>query len=403
MPLTAIAIKNAKPGPKTRRLWDAEGLYLEVSPAGGRWWRWKYRFAGKEKRLALGVFPALSLQDARAKRDEARKLLRAGIDPGQEKRKAQAAASADSFEQIAREWFAKQSPLWAPAHSKRWIELFERDIFPWIGARPNSQISASEMLTVLRRIESRGAVDTAHRAVGSCGQVFRYAVASARNGVDPTRDLKGALVPVEGKHFSAVTEPARLAVLLRVLNGYQGTLTVRCALRLAPLLFVRPGELRKAQWKDIDLDNAQWRFTSSKTKMELVVPLARQALAILHELRPLTGSGPFVFPSARGKERPMSDNALLAAMRGMGIDKTELTTHGFRAAARTILDEVLHMRPDIIECQLAHAVRDPNGRAYNRTSYLNERVAMMQIWADYLQKLEEGAGAKVLPFKNEAA
>jgi integrase len=404
MPLTAIGIKNAQPGPNPKRLWDADGLYLEISPAGGKWWRLKYRFAGKEKRLALGVFPAVSLQDARAKRDDTRKLLRAGIDPGQEKRKAKAAQaedSANSFEAVAREWFTKQSPRWAPGHSDRWIRLFERDIFPWIGARPVSQISASELLTVLRRIESRGAVDTAHRALASCGQVFRYSVASARNGVDPTGTLKGALAPVDEGHFPAVTEPARLAVILRMLGGYQGTLTVRCALRLAPLLFVRPGELRKAQWKDIDLDSAQWRFKTSKTKVPLVVPLCRQALAILRELYPLTGCAPFVFPSARSKTRPMSDNALLAAMRNMGIDNAELTTHGFRATARTILAEVLGVRPDIIEHQLGHKVSGPLGTAYDRTSFLAERERMMEAWGNYLEKLEEGA--KILPFKNEAA
>jgi integrase len=403
MPLTNTTIRNAKAGKKTLKFFDERGLYLEVSPTGGKWWRLKYRFGGKEKRLSLGIYPDVALKDARDRRDDSRKLLADGIDPS-EYRKATKAAQTDrnanSFELITREWFAKYSPTWAPNHGTRLIRLFERDIFPWLGSKPISEITAPDLLAVLRRIEARGALDTSHRALGNCGQVFRYAVATGRCQRDPSSDLRGALPPVRGKHFAATTEPKLFAAILRAMDGYEGMLTVRCALRLAPLLFVRPGELRSAEWKDIDLDTAQWCYTASKTKTPHIVPLARQAVAILRELQPLTGNGRFVFPGARSNKRHMSDNAILAAMRRMGIDKTEMSGHGFRAVARTILDEVLGVRPDFIEHQLAHAVRDPNGRAYNRTAHLPERREMMQQWADYLDKLK--AKAPIIPIRQPA-
>jgi integrase len=403
MPLTNTAIRNAKAGKKTLKLFDERGLYLEISPAGGKWWRLKYRFGRKEKRLSLGVYPDVALKDARDRRDDSRKLLADGIDPSEYRKATKAAQidrNANSFELITREWFAKYAPTWAPNHGARLIRLFERDIFPWLGSKPISEITAPDLLTVLRRIEARGALDTAHRALGNCGQVFRYSVATGRCQRDPSSDLRGALPPVRGKHFAATTEPKQFAAILRAMDGYEGMLTVRCALRLAPLLFVRPGELRSAEWKDIDLDTAQWCYTASKTKTPHIVPLARQAVAILGELQPLTGNGRFVFPGARSNKRHMSDNAILAAMRRMEIDKTEMSGHGFRAVARTILDEVLGIRPDYIEQQLAHAVRDPNGRAYNRTAHLPERKRMMQQWADYLDKLK--AGAEVIPIPQGA-
>lgn len=403
MALTDTAIRNAKPGDKTIKLFDERGLYLEVSPAGGKWWRLKYRFDGKEKRLSLGVYPDVSLKDARERRDAARKLLADGTDPS-ENRKAQKSARADraanSFEVVAREWYAKYSATWAKDHGNRILRRFERDIFPWIGGRPIAEITAPELLAVVRRIEDRGALETAHRALGNCGQVFRYAVATGRAERDPSGDLRGALPPVKGEHFAATTDPKRVGEILRALDGYQGTLTVRCALRLAPLVFVRPGELRKAEWTDIDLDAAEWRYTVTKTNTPHIVPLSRQAVAILRELQPLTGRGQFVFPGARSNGRPMSDNAILAAMRRMGIGKEEMSGHGFRAVARTILDEVLGVRPDYIEHQLAHAVRDPNGRAYNRTAHLPERRKMMQQWADYLDKLK--AGAEIIQINQSA-
>jgi integrase len=396
MTLTDTRIRNAKPGEKPMRLFDERGLYLEVSPAGGKWWRLKYRFGGKEKRLSLGVYPDVTLKDARERRDAARKLLGDGVDPSENRkaiRSAQSERASNSFEVVTREWFGKYSPSWAESHSVRVIRLFERDIFPWIGGRPVAEITAAELLTVIRRIETRGALETAHRARTNCGQVLRYAVATGRCKRDPSGDLRGALPPAKGKHFAATTEPSKLAGILRAMDGYEGYLTVRCALRLAPLVFVRPGELRMAEWKDIDLDAAEWRYTVTKTDVQHIVPLCGQAVEILRELHPLTGNGRFVFPGARTNKRPMSDNAVLAAMRRMGIGKEEMTGHGFRAVARTILDEVLGFRPDFIEHQLAHAVRDPNGRAYNRTAHLAERRKMMQKWADYLDKLKSGAAA----------
>ena len=301
---------------------------------------------------------------------------------------------------MAREWYAKHSPNWSPNHGNRIIRRLERDIFPWIGGKPIADIDAPRLLEVIRRIEQRGALETAHRALGNCGQVFRYAIATGRAERDPSGDLRGALPPVKEEHFASVTEPNKVAEVLRALDGYEGTLTVRCALRLAPLVFVRPGELRHAKWADIDLEVAEWRYTVTKTDTQHIVPLSRQAVEILKELQPLTGRGQYVFAGARSTARPMSDNAILAAMRRMGIGKEEMSGHGFRAMARTILDEVLGFRPDYIEHQLAHAVRDPNGRAYNRTAHLPERRKMMQEWANYLDKLK--AGAEIIPIYRSA-
>lgn len=392
--LTALAIRNARPGPKPKKLYDAEGLYLEISPAGGRWWRLKYRFGGKEKRLSLGVFPAVSLQEARTVCEGKKAMLRAGTDPSEAKRaekSAQADRLANSFEAVAREWYAKQSRIWTPAHGSRVMQRFERDIFPWIGTRPVSEISAPELLAVLRRIESRGVLETTRRAMGDCGMVLRYAVATGRATMDPTGALRGALCPVKGEHFAAQTDPKEVGKILRKLDEYSGTPTVRAALRLQPMLFCRPGELRKAEWKDIDLDAGEWRFLVSKTQTEHIVPLSRQAQAILRDLQPVTGRGRFVFPCLGQPERPMSDAAVLVAMRKLGIKKDVQTAHGWRATARTLLDEELKFPAHLVEHQLAHAVRDPNGRAYNRTSFLPERKEMMQRWSDYLDELKSSA------------
>lgn len=403
MSLTDVAVRNAKPGDKPIKLADGRGLYLEVSPSGGKWWRLKYRFEGKEKRLSLGVYPDVGLKEARDRRDAARKLLADGVDPSAN-RKAQKIAKADqasnSFEVVAREWFAKYSTSWVGYHGDRILRRLERDIFPWIGERPVAAVTAQELLTVIRRIEARGAVETAHRALSNCGQVLRYAVATGRAERDPSGDLKGAIPPAQGGHMAATTEPVRLGEILRAMEGYEGTLIVKCALRLAPLVFVRPGELRKAKWEDVDLEGGEWRFFVIKTKTHHIVPLCAQALEIFRELKPLTGKGTYVFPSARTSTRPMSENAVLAAMRRMGIGKEEMSGHGFRAVARTILDEVLGFRPDFIEHQLAHAVRDPNGRAYNRTAHLVERRKMMQAWGDYLDRLK--GGTVVVPLERNA-
>lgn len=391
MALKDVQIRNAKPREKQYKLFDERGLFLIITPKGKKWWRFRYAFDGKEKLLSLGTYPDVSLEKARERRETARKLLADKVDPG-EQRKAQKATKqerlANSFEVVTREWYAKYSINWVKSHGERIIRRFERDIFPWLGERPIEEITPPQLLEVIRRIENRGALETAHRALANCGQVFRYAIATSRATRDPSGDLRGALPPVKGEHFAAVTEPKQVAELLRTLEGYQGTLAVSCALRLAPLLFVRPGELRKAEWKDFDLETAEWRYIVTKTDTPHIVPLAKQSVVILRELFALTGTGRYVFPGARSSDRPMSDNAILAAMRRLGISKDEMSGHGFRAMARTILDEVLGESPDLIEHQLAHAVRDPNGRAYNRTKHLPERHKMMQRWADYLDELK---------------
>ena len=403
MALTDTAVRNTKPAEKPIKLTDERGLYLLLKPNGSRWWRFDYRYGGKRKTLSMGVYPDVSLKDARNRRDEARKLLASDADPGENRKAVRATKmdrAANSFEVVTREWYTKYSATWNASHGERIIRRFERDIFPWIGGKPIAEIAAPDLLATVRRIENRGALETAHRALGNCGQVFRYAIATGRATRDISSDLRGALPPVKGEHFAAITEPKQVGALLRAMDGYTGSQIVRCALRLAPLVFVRPGELRKAEWKDIDMDGAEWRYIVTKTKTPHIVPLSRQAVEILTELQALTGTGRFVFPGARTNGRPMSDNAILAAMRRMGIDKEEMSGHGFRAMARTILDEVLGFRPDFIEHQLAHAVKDPNGRAYNRTAHLAERRKMMQHWADYLDKLN--AGAEIIPLSSVA-
>lgn len=414
MALTDTAVKKAKPLGKTIKLFDERGLYLEVSPRGGKWWRFKYRFGGKAKLLSLGVYPEVKLKTARERRDEMRRLIAEGVDPSAHRKASKTAhyeRSANTFEAIAREWHSTHSPtpdpelnkkrkIWAKSHSKRILELLERDLFPWLGARPIKEITAQEILACARRIEGRNALDTAHRAIQNCGQIMRYAIANGKAERNPAADLRGALPPVDGGHFPAITDPKRVADLLRALDAFQGTFVVQSALKLTPLIFVRPGELRTAVWTDIDLESGEWRFMVTKTKTLHIVPLSAQALKILNELRPLTGSGKFVFPGAWGKDRPMSDAAVLAALRRLGIPKEEMSVHGFRAMARTILDEVLGFPPHLIEHQLAHAVKDPNGRAYNRTAHLPQRRQMMQAWADYLDELK--AGGKVVPLKRES-
>ncbi|KQC08177.1 MAG: integrase [Smithella sp. SDB] len=402
-PLTEIKIRNAKSKQKAYKLFDGDGLYLLITPPGGKLWRFKYRFNAKEKMLTLGSYPEISLLDARQKRDEARRQLAKDIDPCAV-RKAQKQANiqeTETFEVIAREWHGRFISTWTKGHAETIMSRLERDLFPWIGKRPIAEIKAPELLTVLRRVESRGALESAHRIRTISGQVFRYAVATGRAERDPAADLKGALPQPKEKHRAAITEPKEAGALLRAIDGYEGSFIVKCALQLAPLVFVRPGELRHAEWEEISLENAEWNIPGSKMKMKEphLVPLSNQAIEILSELNKLTGSGRYVFPG-RTPQRPMSNNAILAALRNMGYNKDEMSGHGFRAMARTMLDEVLNIRPDYIEHQLAHAVRDPNGRAYNRTAHLNERRKMMQTWADYLDDLKQGA--KVLPFKTKA-
>lgn len=393
MPLTDVALRKLKPGTKTVRVADEKGLYLQVAPNGSMWWRLKFRFEGKEKLLALGVYPEVSLKEAREKRDEARAMLRGGIDPTanrKARKTAEAKAGSDSFEVVAREWHVKFSPTWdSVKYRDITLRRLELNVFPWIGKRPVAEITAPELLTVIQRIEARGAIDTSHRILGLCGQILRFAIATSRAERDISHDIHDALTPRQVQHFAATTEPRRLAEILRALDGYRGSPEVKFSMRLAPLVFVRPGELRHALWADIDLEAGEWRYLVTKTQTPHIVPLATQAVAILKDIRPITGRGRYVFPSARTAARPMSDNAILAAMRRMGIGEDEMTGHGFRAVARTILDEVLGFRPDIIEHQLAHTVKDPNGRAYNRTAHLAERRVMMQRWADYLDELKQ--------------
>lgn len=403
MPLTDPAARQAKPKEKDYKLSDANGLFLLIKTNGSKYWRLKYRYLGAEKLLALGVYPDVKLAEARGKADEARKHLRDGIDPGElrkVKKAAKAEAAENSFEAVGQEWFAKQSPIWSEAHATKTLWMIEKNLFPWLGSRPVADITPPELLATLRRIESRGAHDTAKRAKQVAGQIFRYAVATGRAERDPSQDLRGALTASVKTHLPAITEPKKVGPLLTALDAYQGTPIVRAALRLAPLTFVRPGELRKALWSEIDLDAAEWRIPAERMKARQahIVPLSEQAVAILKELQPLTGRYEYVFPSARSVHRPMSDNAVLAAMRRSGIDKEEMCGHGFRAMARTILDEVLGYRVDWIEHQLAHAVKDANGRAYNRTSHLKDRKKMMQGWADYLDSLKSGSNVVPVDF-----
>ena len=394
MALTDTSIRNAKPRIKAYKIYAGEGLFLLVSPQGGKWWRFKYRVGGKEKQLSLGTYPEIGLKLARERCAQARKDMENGIDPAVNRKAIKFAQTADdgnSFEVVAREWIAKRSAIWAESHSSKILRRLELDIFPWIGKRSIGEIKPPEILAALRRIENRGAGDTAHRALQNCGQIFRYAVATGRAERDYAADLRGALAPVKEGHFAAITEPKAIGALLKAMDDYHGSVITKCAMRLAPLVFVRPGELRKAQWSEIDFETATWNIPAERMKMREahIVPLSRQALEILEELKTLTDKSIYLFPSARTSKRPMSDNAVLSAFRRMGIGKEEMTGHGFRAMARTVLDEVLHVRPDYIEHQLAHAVRDPNGRAYNRTAHLPERRKMMQDWADYLDGLRE--------------
>lgn len=404
MSLTVKEIDAAKAESKPRKLADEKGLFLLVTPKGGKWWRLKYRFGGKEKLLSLGVYDDVSLKSARDRRDEARRLLAEGIDPGQHRKttkRMQTERSANSFEAVAREWFSKYSPTWAAGHSEKIIRRLERDLFPWIGGRPIAELSAPDLLEVLRRIEERGAVETAHRAKQNAGQVFRYAIATGRAVRDPSGDLRGALTPWKPQHYPAITDPKEIGPLLRAMDGFTGTFPVKCALKLAPMLLVRPGELRQAEWSEINLDAATWEIPAAKMKMRLthLVPLPIQAVEILRQLHPLTGNNRFVFPGVRDHSHPMSENTVNMGLRRMGYPKEIMTGHGFRAMARTVLDEILGFRPDWIEHQLAHAVKDPNGRAYNRTAHLKQRQEMMQAWADYLESLK---AENVLPFRAKA-
>lgn len=398
MPLSDTAIKNAKPTlDKAYKLQDEKGMYLMVNPNGSKYFRYNYRFDGKRKTLALGIYPTTSLKEARDKRDAAKKQIADGIDPNENKKaikQAKAESASNSFEVVAIEWLAKKSEDKSD-RPKRLLGY----VLPWLGSKPISDIVATDILACIRRIEDRGTLETAHRALRVTGQVFRYGVATGRAARDVTQDLRGALPTPKEKHFAAITEPKQVAELLRAIDSYQGSVVAICALKIAPLVFARPGELRAAEWEHIDFDAKEWRYFVSKTSVQHIVPLSNQVVAMLKELHPLTGHGRYVFPSERTPrgDRCMSENTLTAALKRLGYGKDVMTAHGFRAMARTILDEVLKFRVDFIEHQLAHAVKDPNGRAYNRTAHLAERHKMMQSWADYLDGLKNGA--QLITFK----
>lgn len=405
MALTDTGIKNLKHSgaPAGDKLTDGGGMYLLVT-ATAKCWRMNYRFDGKQKTLSLGIYPAVSLAKARKRRDEARELLAEDppIDPGKEKRdnkQAKAIAAAQTFEAVARQWLKKSASERANSTQEKVTNWLEHDIFPYIGNKPISTVGPRDVLAAVQVMETRGAIDSAHRVKQVCGQVFRYAVASGMAERDVTADLKGALSAVPKANYAAITEPKQVGGLLRAIFDYNGLPAAVAALKLSPLLFVRPGELRGAEWAEIDLDAAEWRIPGSKMKMKLdhLVPLSAQAVAILRDLHPMTGHGKYVFPSIRTDARCMSENTVNAALRGMGYPKEVMTGHGFRAMARTIMDEVLGERVDLIEHQLAHAVKDVNGRAYNRTAHLPARREMMQRWANYLDKLR--IGADVIPLR----
>ncbi|MDR3478576.1 MAG: integrase arm-type DNA-binding domain-containing protein [Gammaproteobacteria bacterium] len=394
MSLTDIKVRSLKGRDRQYKVADGRGLFLVITPTGSKYWRFRYRIADREKSLAIGIYPDISLADARDKAHEARKLLANDKDPGAEKQSKKRAiklAAQNTFEMVAREWYQKNSAQWVDSHGDRIIRRLEKDVFPWIGKRPITEISAPEILSVLQRIENRGAIETAHRTHQNFGQIFRYAIAAGYAENDPSPHLRGALKPVQQRHHASITDPKAIGDLLRAINSYEGFFVTKCALRLAPLFFVRPGELRKAEWSEFDLENAEWRIPASKMKMRSIhiVPICTQAITILRELHVLTGEGKYVFPGVRTPKRPMSENTVTGALRRLGYTSDEMTGHGFRSMACTILNEQGWNR-DAIERQLAHAERNNIRAAYNYAEYLPERRKMMQEWANYLDSLVSG-------------
>lgn len=392
--LSDTALKQAKPKEKNYKLNDERGLYVLVSKTGGKRFRFDYKFNLKRKTLALGIYPDVSLANARLARDKARQQLANGIDPSETKRaekEARYGNAINTFEVIAREWVSTHLMSKSEQNAKRSLRRFELYLFPRFGSKPIADIEPPEVLSAIRVIQNLNKTDTAKRTLQTAGQVWRYAVQTGRVIRDVTADLKGAIPSSRVKHMAAFTDPKDIAALLRAIDGFTGTLTVQTALKLAPLVFVRPGELRKAKWADIDLNLAEWKYTVTKTNTEHIVPLSRQAVAILKEIQPFSGAGEFVFINGHNSKEAMSDAAVNAALRRMGYDtKTEITGHGFRATARTLLHERLGIDPNIIEHQLAHRVPDVLGGAYNRTRFLEQRKEMMQKWADYLDELKGG-------------
>lgn len=422
MKLTDLDCKNAKPRDKKYKLFDGNGLYLEVRPTGGRYFRWRYRYADKDKDLTIGTYPRVTLAKARRAVVTAQDTLAEGTDPGAKKqvdKLTMKLMANTTFEGIAREWLKKMQSRWVPTHHDRIERRLERDIFPFMGSRPIADISTPEVLAVLQKIEARGALETAKRAKQNCSQVFCYAVETGRADKDPTALFStAALSQPEKRNHAAITDAAGIAGLIRSIRSYEGTPVTRAALQLAPLVMLRPGELRQAEWAEFDFEGGVethgkpvWRIPAERMKLPKedkrqseyhLVPLSRQAVKILEDLQKLTGTGKYVFPSPRTSTRPMSDNGVLSALRRMGYGKEEMTGHGFRAMARTAIEEQLHIDAKYVELQLAHAVKDSNGRAYNRTKFIKERIDMMQKWADYLDALADGKD-NVVPLRSTAA
>ncbi len=401
MALTAIQVQKAKLKEKPYKLSDERGLYLLVNPNGSKLWKFKYRFNGVERKLSIGKYPEISLAAARDKREEARTNLANDIDPSALKasmKRAKKLAGENSFEKLAREWHTKNQSKWTPKHAERILLRLEQNIFPWLGKKPITEISAPDLLIQIQRIEERGAHETAHRTLQICGQIFRYAIVSSKAINDITKDLRDALAPVSKRNHPSITKPAEVGKLLRAIYDYEGFFVTKCALKLAPLFFVRPGELRQAEWKEFHFDLNEWHIPEHKMKMRQkhIVPLSKQALKILKELQAVTGDDQYLFPGIRSKKRPMSENTVNGALRRLGYTKDEMTGHGFRSMASTLLNE-RGWNPDAIERQLAHSEGNSVRAAYNYAEYLTERCKMMQDWADYLDDLR--LGAKVITLK----
>jgi integrase len=398
--LTEAHIRGSKAKERPYKLFDERGLYMLVTPTGGKLWRFRYRHCGLEKLLALGAYPDVSLKRAREKRDDARRLVADGIDPSA-KRQAEKIAQGNTFEAVAREWLSLQEKKLTEGTIRRERDRLEDFIFPYLGSRPIAQIAPLEVLSALRKIEARGTIETAHRTLSVCSRVLRFAVATGRAERDVTADLRGALAPAVTRNFAAITEPARIGELLRAINGYVGQPATSAALKVAPYVFVRPGELRQAEWSEFDLDAAEWRIPAERMKMREphIVPLSKQAVEILKQMHSLSGRGRFAFPSLRTTARPISNNTINAALRRLGYAKDEMTGHGFRSMASTCLNEQ-GWHPDLIELQLAHADRNQVRAVYNRAQRLAERRQMMQAWADYLEQLR--VGGNVVPLKRSA-
>jgi integrase len=396
-----MKIRAAKPKDREYKLSDGLGLHLLVTPSGGKLWRLQYRFSGKQKLLSFGAYPTVSLADARKRRDDAKELLEQGTDPGEVKKAKAAAVAADAsntFKAIAEDWYAGLKEDWSDSHAvhvRRWLD---QRIYPVIGDRPIASLETVELVQILKAVAS-SSLETGHRIKTIFHQVFRHATFTGKLKHNPATDFKGAIKPKNPKGMAAPVEPKDVAPMLRAFDGFRGSYVVQCALKLAPLLFCRPGELRQMEWAEIDLDAAIWSIPGEKMKMGLphLVPLSTQALSILKDIQVLTGHGKYVFPSARSFTRCMSENAINAALRRMGFEKDEITGHGFRAMARTMIREQLHVEAEYIEIQLAHKTKAPNGTAYDRVAFLKERKQMMQHWSDYLDQLK--AGAKIIRFE----